>query len=312
MKTRNTGRRSVFLSRRNVLVLAGLLLTLPLLVLGGCSSSPAESDSGEQKLVIATSFYPIYIMVRNITLDIPGVEVVNITGTVTGCLHDYHLTTADLKRLRQAEILVINGAGMESFLDQVIEQQPDLKIVDASRGISLIRDEHGHENAHIWVSVSLAMKQVQNIADQLAELDVRNGPAYQENASRYIKELERLKEEMRETIAQLPNKDIVTFHEAFPYFADEFGLNIVAVVEREPGSEPSAAELAAAIKLIRQSGVKAIFVEPQYSTKAARTIARETGIEVYTLDPAVTGADDPGAYIEIMRSNLRVLVEALS
>ena len=121
MKTRNTGRRSVFLSRRNVLVLAGLLLTLPLLVLGGCSSSPAESDSGEQKLVIATSFYPIYIMVRNITLDIPGVEVVNITGTVTGCVHDYHLTTADRKRLRQAEILVINGAGMESFLDQVID-----------------------------------------------------------------------------------------------------------------------------------------------------------------------------------------------
>jgi len=262
--------------------------------------------------VIATSFYPIYIMVRNVALDIPGVEVVNITGNVTGCLHDYHLTPSDLKRLRQAEILVINGAGMESFLDRVIEQQPDLKIIDASRDIPLKRDEHGHENGHVWVSVSLAMKQVQNIADQLAELDAGNGPAYQENAARYIKELEMLREEMRETIEGLPNKDVVTFHEAFPYFADEFGLNIVAVVEREPGSEPSAAEMADTIKLIRQSGVKAIFVEPQYSTKAAQTIARETGIEVYTLDPAVTGKDDPGAYIEIMKNNLRVLLEALS
>lgn len=312
MKRGNTSRRFVFLSKAYILIFAVLLLALPLLVLGGCGSSPAESDNGDQKLVIATSFYPIYIMVRNVALGIPGVEVVNITGTVTGCLHDYHLTTSDLKRLRQAEILVINGAGMESFLDQVIEQQPDLKIVDASRDIPLKRDEHGHENGHVWVSVSLAIKQVQNIADQLAELDARNGPAYRENASRYIKELETLREEMRETIEGLPNKDVVTFHEAFPYFADEFGLNIVAVVEREPGSEPSAAELAETIKLIRQSGVRAIFVEPQYSTKAARTIARETGIEVYTLDPAVTGKDDPGAYIEIMRSNLRVLVEALS
>ncbi len=312
MKTRKAGSRLVFLSRVKITVVAGLLLVLPLLMLAGCGGSPAESDAGAEKLVIATSFYPIYIMVRNITLDVPGVEVVNITGTVTGCLHDYHLTTDDLKRLRRAEILVINGAGMESFLDQVIEQQPDLKIIDSSRGISLIRDEHGQENAHIWVSVSLAMKQVQNIADQLAELDARNGPTYRENASRYIKELETLREEMRETIAQLPNKDIVTFHEAFPYFAEEFGLNIVTVVEREPGSEPSAAELAATIRLIRESGVKAIFVEPQYSTKAARTIARETGVGVYTLDPAVTGADEPGAYIEIMRSNLRVLVEALS
>ena len=311
MKRTNTGRRFVFLSRAFILVCAGLLLTLPLLALAGCNSSPTESETGDQKLVIATSFYPIYIMVRNVALDIPGVEVVNITGNVTGCLHDYHLTPSDLKRLRQAEILVINGAGMESFLDRVIEQQPDLKIIDASRDIPLKRDEHGHENGHVWVSVSLAMKQVQNIADQLAELDAGNGPAYQENAARYIKELEMLREEMREAIEGLPNKDVVTFHEAFPYFADEFGLNIVAVVEREPGSEPSAAEMADTIKLIRQSGVKAIFVEPQYSTKAAQTIARETGIEVYTLDPAVTGKDDPGAYIEIMKNNLRVLLEAL-
>jgi zinc transport system substrate-binding protein len=301
------------LSKRNIVALMVMLLTLQLLVIGGCGGSAVtEKDSGDQNLVIATSFYPIYIMTRNVTADIPGVDVVNITGTVTGCLHDYHLTTADLKRLHQAEILVVNGAGMESFLDQAAEQQPGLQIVDASRDISLIKDNHGHENAHVWVSVSLAMKQVQNIADQLAELDARNGSAYQENASRYISELETLREEMRDTLEQLPNKDIITFHEAFPYFASEFGLSIVAVVEREPGSEPSAAELAETIEIVRESGVKAIFVEPQYSTKAAETIARESGIGVYTLDPAVTGPDDPGAYIEIMKSNLRVLVEALS
>lgn len=297
-------------SGRKILVLVLTLLFLQSMIIGGCGGSASTEDNKNQ--VIATSFYPIYIMTRNVALDIPGVEVVNITGTVTGCLHDYHLTTSDLKRLHEAEILVVNGAGMESFLDQAAQQQPGLEIVDASQGISLIKDGHGEENAHVWVSVSLAIEQVQNIADQLAELDAQNGPAYQENASRYIKELEALREEMRGELESLPNKDIVTFHEAFPYFAQEFGLNIVAVVEREPGSEPSAAELAETIEIIRQSGVKAIFTEPQYSTKAAETIARETRSQVYTLDPAVSGPDDPGAYVEIMRSNLQVLMEALS
>lgn len=295
---------------RKILVLVLTLLFLQSMVISGCGGSAGTEDN--KNLVIATSFYPIYIMTSNVALGIPGVEVVNITGTVTGCLHDYHLTTSDLKRLHEAEILVVNGAGMENFLDQAVQQQPGLEIVDASQGISLIKDEHGEENAHVWVSVSLAMEQVQNIADQLAELDAPNGLAYQENASRYIKELEALREEMRSELAALPNKDIVTFHEAFPYFAQEFGLNIVAVVEREPGSEPSAAELAKTIDIIRQSGVKAIFTEPQYSTKAAETIARETRSQVYTLDPAVSGPDDPGAYVEIMRSNLQVLMEALS
>ncbi|MGE5544989.1 MAG: metal ABC transporter substrate-binding protein [Bacillota bacterium] len=296
---------------RNTLVLVlVLMLLLQPMVIGGCGSSAATENN--ENLVIATSFYPIYIMTRNVTHDIPGVEVVNITRTVTGCLHDYHLTTSDLKRLHEADILVVNGAGMESFLDQAARQRPGLKIVNASRGISLLKDRHGEENAHVWVSVSLAMKQVQNIADQLAGLDIKNGPAYQENASRYISELKALRTEMHEELEQIPNRDIVTFHEAFPYFAHEFGLNIVAVVEREPGSEPSAAELAETIEIIRQSGVKAIFVEPQYSTKAAETIARETGSRIYTLDPVVSGPDDPGAYIEIMRRNLQVLVEALS
>lgn len=297
---------------KNIWILVVLLLTLQLLGISGCGKTATTETDQNDNLVVATSFYPVYIMTQNITRDIPGVEVINITGVVTGCLHDYQLTTNDLKRLQQAKILVVNGAGMESFLDQAVDQQPGLRIVEASRDIALIKDEHGEENPHVWVSISLAMKQVQNIADQLATLDPPHGPAYQKNAARYIKELETLRDEMRDQLGDLPSKDIVTFHEAFPYFAREFGLRIVAVVEREPGSEPSAAELAQTIKIIRQSEVKAIFVEPQYSTKAAETIARETGSRVFTLDPAVTGPDDTGAYIEIMRSNLKVLVEALN
>jgi len=155
------------------------------------------------------------------------------------------------------------------------------------------------------------MEQVQNIADQLAATDPNNAQGYQSNAQNYIRKLEELKSEMHAQLDSLEDRNIVTFHEAFPYFAQEFGLNIVATVEREPGSEPVAAELKETIDIIRQSGVRAIFVEPQYSTKAAETIATETGAQVYTLDPAVTGPEEPEAYIEIMNRNLQVLLEAL-
>ena len=113
------------------------------------------------------------------------------------------------------------------------------------------------------------------------------------------------------SLRDLPQRDIVTFHEAFPYFAKEFDLRIAAVIEREPGPEPAAAELAQTIDLVRASGVKALFAEPQYPARAAESIARETGARVYTLDPAVTGPMDADAYIHIMDANLRVLEEAL-
>ena len=169
-----------FRKRTCIWFLVTLFLILPVLGITGCGK-PVSTDNGsdsDKNVVIATSFYPMYIMTKNIVREIPGVEVLNITGPITGCLHHYQLTTDDLKRLHRAQILVINGAGMESFLDQVIDQKPSLKIVEASREIPLIKDEHGEENSHIWVSVSLAMKQVQNIADQLASLDPQNGSAY--------------------------------------------------------------------------------------------------------------------------------------
>ena len=116
---------------------------------------------------------------------------------------------------------------------------------------------------------------------------------------------------MHKSLDNVKNRDIVTFHEAFPYFAKEFNLNIVGVVEREPGSEPSARELQETIEQVKKLKVKALFAEPQYPTKAIETISTETGSKVYTLDPVVTGPMDADAYINIMDSNLKILEEAL-
>ncbi|MGE5423684.1 MAG: metal ABC transporter substrate-binding protein, partial [Ignavibacteriales bacterium] len=214
--------------------LAGLLTT------AGCGNNSNSTTTGGNEMVIATSFYPIYIMTMNVAADVPGVKVINITNPGTGCLHDYQLSPEDLKKLQKASVLVINGAGMESFLDKVVEQQPKLKIVEASRGIDFITDKNGEKNPHVWVSVSLARQQVLNIAEQLAELDSAHADQYKKNAKVYNQKLKDLRDQMHAGLADVKNRDIITFHEAFPYFAKELDLRVVAVIEREPGSEPSA------------------------------------------------------------------------
>ena len=306
-----------------IIILVSLFLT-------GCNNSAKSNNSTESnnKLTIVTSFYPMYISTLNIVKDIPNVEVLNMTTSQTGCLHDYSLSTKDLKTLSNADILIINGAGMESFLDDVIDEYSDLKIIEASKGIDLIEDtehddhteDHDHEdhdhdvNPHVWVSISKNIEEVSNIAEELSSLDPNHANEYQDNANEYIAKLENLKTEMHSTLDNIAHKDIITFHEAFPYFAEEFGLNIVGVIEIEPDSEPSAKEVENIISIINEKNIKALFTEPQYSSKIADTIAKETGAYIYTLDPIVTGDSNEKAYNDYiikMQENLNTLKEAL-
>lgn len=286
---------------------AGLVVALVLLFAATLHAEPAPGT-----LRVLASFYPIYIATLNVAHDVPGVTVENLTGPQTGCLHDYQASPRDLKVIASADLFVINGAGMEAFIDKAVRQAPKLTVLDASRGIPLIKG-HGADgdNPHVWVSISLAIKQVQNIADGLAKADPAHATQYAKNAAAYIAQLDDLRTRMHAGLKTLKSRDIITFHEAFPYFAQEFDLHLAAVVEREPGSEPSAKELMQTITLVRQSGIKALFVEPQYPTKAADLIARDTGAKVYILDPAVTGPLTRDAYLTIMALNLQTLQAAL-
>ncbi len=264
------------------------------------------AGAAEDPFRIVTSFYPIHIAVLNVARNIPGVEVINLTPPVTGCLHEYSMTPQDLRTLARADAFVVNGLGMESFLDEAVKRLPRLRVIDASRGIEPLDD-----NPHVWVSVTLAIQQVRTIADALEEFDPDHAERYRANADAYIAQLDALRRKMREGLDGVKNRHIVTLHEAFPYFAQEFGLRVIAVIEREPGSEPGARELAQTIDLVRQTGAPALFAEPQYPAKAIDTIAAETGAKVYTLDPAVTGPMEPGAYVGIMETNLETLIAAL-
>ena len=270
---------------------------------------PAESPA--KPLSVLCSFYPMYVMALNVVGAIPGVKIECLTEPMVGCLHDYQLTPANLKTIATADVFVANGAGMETFIDKALQQAPNIEIIQASKGIKLAFDD----NPHVWVSVSGAIQETKNIAQGMAAADPAHAAAYAENAEGYVGRLEKLSQEMHAALDGLRNRNIITFHEAFPYFASEFNLNIVGVVEREPGSEPSAGELAKTIQLVRKSKVKAVFAEPQYPARSAEVIQRETGVPVGTLDPAVTGPREPAkardSYIQAMEGNLRVLVKAL-
>jgi len=297
-------------------IITALLALLLALTLAGCGSQQnATSKSKDGTLHIVTSFYPMYIDVINITKGVDGVEVTNLTEPQTGCLHDYQLTTDNLKTLEKADVFVINGAGMEQFLAKIADNQPNLKVIEASKSddIHLLQDDEG-PNPHVWLSITYSIEQVKNISRHLCALDPAHADAYKKNTLEYINKLTQLREEMHQELDDLPHKDIVTFHEAFPYLAKEFKLNIVGVIEREPGTEPSPAELEQTIDQVNALPVKVLFTEPQYSPSAAQTIARETSGQIYTLDPIVTGEATPAAandYLQKMRQNMQTLKAAL-
>lgn len=289
-------------------ITAGLLAAVLLLcTLSGCVRRTAEKPSFR----VMTSFYPVYIMAVNITNGIDGVQVSDMAGQQTGCLHDYQLQSSDMQALSSADLFIINGAGMESFMTKVTDQLPKLTVLDSSTNVPRITDETGEVNPHMWVSISSYIIQVQNIAAGLAKADHTHAVQYQKNADVYLKKLKNLRTRMHTALDPLPNRNIITFHEAFPYFAKEFDLNIVQTVQREPDSQPSAKELAESIRLIRSSGVKAVFAEPQYEQSAAKIIAQESGASMYSLDPAATGSNDVNAYLDAMEKNMQTLQRAL-
>lgn len=289
------------------------LILLVSLILGsaGCQPMARTQFNPQSTLKIVTSFYPVYIMTINVTQGVEGVAVTNMTPAATGCLHDYQLTPQNMITLSQANILVINGSDMESFIARVSQERPDLKVISASEGIVPLKNRDGTVNPHLWVSLEGAIAETRNICRQLSALDPDHAVAYQKNCESYIARLEALQERMKSELQGIKDKNIVTFHEAFPYLARDLGLNIVAVVENEPGSEPSPKELATLMEIIRKTNTRALFIEPQYPGQSAQTVARETGARIYTLDPAVTGPENANAYLEIMDFNIKALKEAL-
>lgn len=278
-----------------------------------------------EEVHVVASFYPIYIFAQNILLDIPGVSLFCMTTPSTGCLHDYQLLTGDMRLLSDADALIIGGAGMETFLPAIRGQLPGLPIVDCSPGIELIcADEahhhHDHEqeheeteeyNAHIWLSPKNAVQMVKNMEQQLSALLPQHAQQLSQNASEYIARLEELNAYIADSLMATSSRQLVTFHDSFPYFAKAYGLEIVAVVSLEPEEPLSPRMLTEVIRTVEEAGNPPLFAEPQYKNAALEAISRETGAPVYMLDPLVTGDGSVTAYEDVMLQNLNTLLEAL-
>ena len=274
---------------------------------------------------IVTSFYPVWLFTLNLTEGLPDLEVRNLAAPDTGCLHDYQLQTADLKVLAEADALLVNGAGMEAFLPLLDQAFPDLPVIVAADGIPLLRDSDAREigsmdteeaiNAHLWLDAARAIQMCENLTNGLSQIFPEDADVLANNLAAYTKRLQTLDETIRAGLAHLSRRDIVTFHEAFPYFAEAYGLRVAAVVNREPGDPLTPVQLSQVTEAVRALGSIPLFVEPQYDDLSARTISAETGAPVYTLDPIVTGpeTDVPLDYYEtVMLQNMRTLQEALS
>ena len=292
-------------------LLALLLIVLLALPLGGCGAETEE-------ITVVATFYPVYILAKNVLDGVSGVSLTSMTPPSTGCLHDYQLLTGDMRTLSTARALIINGAGMEdSFLPVIKSRFAGLTLVDCAQGVPLLSadehadEDHGEYNAHIWLDPHNAMQMVENIRSAMVELLPGQADRINANAAQYTQRLTDLDAELAAAISALPNKKIVTFHEAFPYFARAYGLDVVAVVTSDPDTPLSSRMLSDVIAAVKEAGNPPLFSEPLYGDTAVRTVARSTGAKVYELDPLVTGDGALTAYEDVMRANLAVLREAL-
>jgi zinc/manganese transport system substrate-binding protein len=302
-------------------------ITSSLLAFATLAVAMAQSPAPKaEKLNIVTSFLPV----QSHTLAIAGdhANVKQLLAKDTGP-HDFQLTPADVKKLSDADLLIINGAGIEEWLGELIKKSgnKNLVVVDTSNGIKLVESpeeieighshSHAHDhdhgdgaNPHIWLDPVIAKKQAANIVAALQKADPANASAYAQNGKVYEAKLSALDSDYRSTLAPLPNKNLVTFHDAFPYLAARYKLNYVGAISEFPEKDPTPKQLAALVDKIRSLKVGVLFAENGYAPGLLKKIAGETGAKVSELDTLEVGQGTPTAYLDRMGANLESLRKA--
>ncbi len=266
------------------------------------------SEAEHSGIRVTASFYPVYIIAENVVGEVPGIDLRSMAQPQTGCLHDYQLTTADMRSLEDTDLFIVNGGGMESFLDNALELFPELDVIDTSAGVtSLDGHDHGHtdhdhgENSHYWMYPENAVVQAENICGALSEICPEYADEFRQNTDAF-----------KESVSGIETFDgkgisVCVFNEAFEYLHLSYGFDVAAVVEMDENETPSAKELAEIITEINEGGIDLLIAADDASKTVADTIARETGAGVVVLDPVLTGDPVPERYTEAMNENARIL-----
>ena len=292
-------------------MLLPLLLLLCLLCGCGAQQAPAQ---------VAATTLPVYEFTARLCQGTP-ITVTRLVTEQVSCLHDYSLNVRQVRAAEAAELIVISGAGLEDFLEDVLSGG---QILDASQGVALLEGEehdhededaheHGHEghhhekDPHIWLSPANAMTMAGNICQGLCEHYPRYADTFRGNLAGLLADLEALQDEIHKTLTDLSCRELITFHDGFAYLAQVCGLTIVDAIEEESGREASAKELIRVIREVEEHHLPAIFTEKSGSTAAAEIISRETGAKCLSLDMAMAG----DSYFDAMYHNIDTLKEAL-
>ena len=272
---------------------------------------------------VVTSFYPVWLLTLNLTEGVDGVDVVNLAEPSTGCLHDYTLQNSDMVALSSADALLINGAGMESFLPVIAGAYPDLPVIDATAGLPFLNEgdiveigeaEEGETvNSHLWMDPQRAAGMAANLADGLIRLLPDREQQITRNLEQFRDRLLALDETMREELGDTGRK-VIIFHEAFPYFAEACGLQVAAVVNKEPEDDLSSAALSRILALIGSEDALPLVIKSGETDRSVEVLVSETGVPVCELDPLTTGPEDPPAdyYETVMLRNVKLLRESIN
>ncbi|MBI4234966.1 zinc ABC transporter substrate-binding protein [Candidatus Peregrinibacteria bacterium] len=291
-----------------------LLIVIALFAFSACDSGIDENPAAE-KFKILTSIPVLYSLTANIADGAQNVEIQNIVPP-NASFHTFSLTPEAAKNIAEADLIVLNGLGLEEFLGKSLEGSKAL-IVDTGKNVELLEfseplfedaeaeeEEHvGKYDPHIWLSPKNAKIQVQNIADALIVADSKNALIYAANLKILSAQLDLLDSEISSELSELDIKPYLVFHDAYQYFEKNFGVQSVGFLEENVGNEPSAKYLAQLVEVIEKEKVEVIFAEPQFSPKLAQTLSQDYGLKIETLNPD-GGEVSKDGYFKLMRGNL--------
>ena len=315
----------------------------------GASDSTKNTDEADDMLTVVTSFYPMYIATLNIVDGVDGVRLENLSEPQTGCLHDFQLTPEDMKLLSTADVFVINGGGIESFMSDVAKAYPNLDVVEACEDVALLSDDeadsdhdhdhdadtesesdhnhdhdadiesesdhdhdHGDENAHAWMSVPRYRTMVKTIASHLAQKDEAHAEEYYANAEKYDAKLAELEKEQDSLKDLTGGQNIIIFHEAYEYVADDFSMNACYLLDLDEERSVSAGEVKQVIGAIKDDGVSVILAEELYGKSMGDTVSRETDVHMVYIDPLNRGGYDKDSYLDGMEHNIELIKDAFT
>ncbi len=283
------------------IVIAIILIIFIAIILYKNITGIEQEENNNFKIV--TTFYPIYIMTENITSGAQNVELTNMTDTNVGCLHDYTLVTADMKKIENADIIIQNGMGLENFMSQILGTYSNIKTIDSSKNVQ----SKIEENSHIWMNIQNYIAQVEEIAKGLSEVNPENSLIYEQNKNEYIEKLKNIQEKYNLELSGLNGRKAICLDEALEYIAKQIGLDIISIKTDHEESTISAETMKNLIETMKNENINIILVESGDNLNNAQTLANETGAKIYTLNSGLTGELNKDAYINVLNQNLEEL-----